>query len=135
MSKCLSLKEDYLKEIKLIENKCREDSKSLMSEEKKDEAILENIKLNIIDIFCKMFDISFARTCKNTEDENTELKNLKEEYFKFFEKIPAPWRIKMAKDKEHNMMEEYYKEKIKLEMVDKMKEIFLKHFHEFYKED
>lgn len=132
---CLKLKENYLNEIKTIEDKCKENAKYLLDEERKDEAILENIKLNVIDIFTKMFNISFSKAYKNTGKDKEELQKLKEEYFKFFDKIPAPWRVKLSKNKEHNMMDEYCKEKIKLETVDKMKEIFLKYFESYYKEE
>ena len=40
----------------------------------------------------------------------------------------------MAKDKEFNMMEEYYKEQIKLEAAEKIKNLFIEYYDKFYKE-
>ena len=81
-----------------------------------------------------MFNISYNKSClKGDERENVE--QLKDNYFSFFDKIPAPWRIKMAKDKEHNMMEEYYKERIKLEVAEDMKNRFIKHYDKICKEN
>lgn len=131
MSMCIKLKEEYLKEINRLEEQCKVEAVRLNAEEARDEAILENIKLNIIDIFTKMFNISFNKACKGG-DEEEQLINLKKEYMHFFEKIPAPWRVKMAKDEEHNMMEEYYKEKLKLEMVETMKSLFIDYYEKYY---
>lgn len=133
MSVCIKLKEEYLAEIKQLEEKCKTEATRLKGEEARDEAILENIKLNIVDIFTKMFNISFSKACKGG-DEKEQLSNLKKEYMNFFEKIPAPWRVKMVKDQEHNMMEEYYKEKLKLEMVDTMKGLFMDYYEKYYGE-
>lgn len=131
MSASLKLKEEYLKDIKQIEERCKAEAARLNAEEARDEAILENIKLNIIDIFTKMFNISFSKACRGG-DEREQLKNLNVEYMHFFERIPAPWRVKMSKDLEHNMMEEYYKEEIKLNMVDTMKDLFKEYYNKYY---
>lgn len=135
MDICLKLKEDYLKEIKKIEDRYKKNSKRLAVEEAKDEAILEDIKVNIIDIFLKMFDISFNKACSNKGNEYDKMEKLKDEYFKFFDKISTPWRVKMTKDKEHNMMEEYYKEEIKIQVADDMKNRFIEHYNKLCKEE
>lgn len=131
MSVCISLKEEYLKDVKRLEENCRAEAARLAAAESGDEAILESIKLNIIDIFSKMFNISFNKACRGGE-EKAQLEKLCEEYMHFFEKIPAPWRVKLVKDQEHNMMEEYYKEKLKLEMADTMKNLFMEHYNKYY---
>lgn len=134
MIQCTKLKEEYLNEITALINEWKANSSRLVSEGSNDEAVLETIKVNIADIFYKMFNVSFNKSCRNLEPENVELRKLGETYLAFFDKIPAPWRGKMAKDKEHNQMEEYYKEQIKLQTAEQVKNIFVKHYNSCYKE-
>lgn len=131
---CAQLKEDFLIEIEMLISGWKEVSIRLASEGSNDEAILETIKANIGDIFYKLFNVSYKKACKNVEDDEIELRKLSKTYFDFFEKIPAPWKEKMVKDKEHNMMEEYYKEQIKLETAEQIKNLFVKYYDRFYKE-
>ena len=134
MRLCEQLKEEYLKELAMLENAYKKKSACLAEEGSNDEAILETIKANICDIFYKMFNASYKKSCSHDECEKVELKKLSEAYFHFFDKIPSPWREKMTKDKEHNMMEEYHKEEIKLETAEKIKNLFIKYFDRLYKE-
>lgn len=131
---CAQLKEEYLKDLSILVNEFKERSTRLAGEDSDDEAILETIKANIGDIFYKLFNVSYNKSCKNAEDENVGLRKLSETYLDFFDKIPAPWREKMAKDEEHNMVDEYYKEKIKLETAEQIKNLFIKHFDSTYRE-
>ena len=128
------LKEEYSKNITELMNTLKENAKRLNLEGSEDEAILENIKVNVVDIFYKMFHVSYNKTCKNIEQHAIELDKLKVAYFEFFHKIPAAWVENMAKAKEHNLMEEYYKEEIKLETVGAVKELFIEHFNRYNKE-
>lgn len=134
MMLCEQLKEEYLKELSVLANDYKKGSIYLAEEGSKDEAILETIKANICDIFYKLFNVSYNKSCKHENSEEVELKKLSEAYFEFFDKIPTPWREKMIKDKEHNKMDEYYKEQIKLETAEEIKSLFIKHYHRFYKE-
>lgn len=131
---CEQLKEVYLKELASLVNGYKKESNRLTEYGSNDEAILETIKANIGEIFYKLFNVSYKKSCKLEKSEKIELRKLSEAYFDFFNKIPAPWQEKMAKDKEHNMMEEYYKEQIKLETAEQVKNLFIKHFDRFYKE-
>lgn len=134
MTLCEQIKEEYLKELAALIDDCKEESVRLVEDGSNDEAILETIRANIGDIFYKLFNVSYNKSYGNSEMENMKLKKLAETYFDYFDKIPALWREKMIKDKEHNMMEEYYKEQIKLETADQIKNLFIKHFDKFYKE-
>ncbi|WP_055669852.1 hypothetical protein [Desnuesiella massiliensis] len=134
MTACEQLKEEYLKEITTLINTWKENSSRLGKEGAKDEAILETIKVNVGDIFYKMFNISYNNSCKKVEADHVELNKLSKAYLAFFDKIPAPWKEKMVKDKQFNMMEEYYKEEIKLATADKLKNLFIEYYHRFYKE-
>jgi len=128
MRLCEQLKGDYLKEVTVLIESWKENSSGLRKEESTDEAILESIKVNVGDIFCKMFNISYTNSCKGVLTEEEELKKLHDAYLAFFDKIPAPWREKAEKDKEHNMMEEFYKEQIKLETADMLKDLFVEYY-------
>lgn len=125
---CEQLKEEYLKEVTVLINQWKENSIRLANEGANDEAILENIKVNVGDIFYKMFTISYNKCCKNVEPSEVELKKLYTSFLAFFDKIPAPWKEKLVKDKEYNMMEEYYKEQLKLETADKIKKLFIEYY-------
>lgn len=131
MTKCEQLKSEYLNEITALMDAWKDKSARLEQEGSTDEAILERIRVNIGDIFYKMFNVSYNKACRNTETAQVELKRLSDAYLDFFEKIPAPWKEKMAKDKEHNMMEEYYKEQIKLETVEQIKKLFVQYYDRY----
>lgn len=134
MTLCEQLKVEFLRELAGLINGWKEKSILLTSEGSNDEAILETIRMNIGDIFYKLFNVSYKNSCKNVEPDQVELKNLSETYFGFFDKIPTPWKEKMAKDKEYNLEEEYYKEQIKLETAKQIKELFIKYYDRFYRE-
>lgn len=134
MTLCEQLKEEYLKELQVLVNNYKKASIKLAEEGSSDEAILETIKANIGDIFLKLFNVSYKKSYKYEEPDKVELKRLSETYFDFFNKIPAPWKEKMVKDKKHNMMEEYYIEQIKLKTAEEIKKLFVEHFNRLYKE-
>ena len=125
---CEQLKEEYLKQVTSLISKWKENSISLKNDGANDEAILENIKVNVGDIFYKMFNISYNSSYKKIEAPEVELKRLYITYLEFFEKIPAPWKEKLIKDKEYNLMEDYYKEELKLETADKIKNLFIEDY-------
>ncbi len=128
MTICEQLKEEYLKQVTTLINEWKDNSIELRNEGANDEAVLENIKVNVGDIFYKMFNISYNNSCKKVEPAEVELKKLYTSYLAFFDKIPAPWKEKLKKDKEYNMMEEYYKEQLKLETADKIKNLFIEYY-------
>jgi hypothetical protein len=128
------LKEEYLRELQALVNNYKKASERLAEEDSSDEAILETIKANVGEIFFKLFNVSYKKSCKYEKSQKVELENLAETYFDFFNKIPAPWQEKMLKDKEHNMMKEYYIEQIKLETAEEIKKLFVKHFDRLYME-
>ncbi|GKX68562.1 hypothetical protein [Inconstantimicrobium mannanitabidum] len=131
MELCEELKKDYLDKLEELLNVYNGKSKELRKQGANDEAILETIKGNIVDIFSKVFNVSYNKSCKSNKAQKDKLNDLSMMYLAFFDKISAPWKEKMAKDKEHDMMEEYYIEEIKLETAEKVKAIFLE-YHDKY---
>lgn len=83
---------------------------------KDDEANLEKIKLNVYEIFLKMFDIAYKKA--------NNVKALEANYLGFHEKIPANWKTKKAQSEKADDLN-YYIETIKLETEDKIKKLFL----------
>lgn len=134
MELCEKLKEEYLKDVITFINGCKEKSARLRQEGSDDEAILETIKVNVGEIFYKMFNLSYNNSCKNTEEQSEKLKKLSKMYLGFFDKIPASWKEKKVKDIEYNMMKEYYIEEIKLQTADKIKNLFIEYYDKFYQE-
>lgn len=122
MGNCEKLKEEYLDSLSKMIQEHKAIASDLRENGADDEAILESIKGNVVNIFYQVFDTNYKM------NSGRSVNSLAEDYLKFFDKIPAPWKIKMLKDKEHNMLDEYYKEKIKLETADQVKEIFINHY-------
>lgn len=111
------LKEEYLG---LLHNKMKDIKQKeieLKEENFIDESNMEKIKLNVIDIFVKMFDVSYNKA----HGDYDELYSV---YMNFFQKIPASWKDKAEKDKKFNMTKEYIIEKIKLDTMEEVKAIF-----------
>lgn len=133
---CEQLKVEYLAELQELINDLKEKSLNLAEEGSEDEAILEKIKVNVVDIFYKLFNVSYRKVYSSGEGSEQELfRKLSQEYFNFFNKIPEPWKEKMIKDKEFNMMEEYFKEEIKIKTSEQIKDIFIKHLDKYSQED
>lgn len=133
---CEQLKVEYLGELQELINVLKEKSLKLAEEGSEDEAILEKIKGNVVDIFYKLFNVSYRKVCSSEEGREQELlRKLSQQYFNFFNKIPEPWKEKMVKDKEFNMMEEYFKEEIKIKTSEQIKDIFIKYFNKYSQED
>lgn len=135
MNICEELKEEHIKMLKDLAKAWKGKAISLREDNSIDEAVFEQIKVNVVEIFEKLFNISYNRACKNSDSDidncRANLKKLYCEYMNFFDKIPSPWREKASKDKEHKLMEDYYKEQIKLNTADQIKTKFLESYERF----
>ncbi|QNO15079.1 hypothetical protein HYG86_10040 [Alkalicella caledoniensis] len=128
------LKKSFLEEIqgKTMVSKAR--AKDLLDEERQDEANFEKIKTNVYDIFEKMFNISYkniysAKNQANTDREKYQL--LEVEFLKFLEKIPAPWKQKAIKDKEHGLIEDLIIEELKISTAEEIRDLFQHKYEKF----
>lgn len=128
------LRKEYLN---LLDGKIAEINKKQMELKKNDfidESNLEKIKLNIIDIFVKMFNVSYNKVCKaNNSNANEVYRKLYETYLGYFEKIPAAWREKAEKDKQFNMTKEYVIEEIKIHEMEEIKKSFIEYYNKHLK--
>lgn len=115
------LKDNYLTFLKEEEEEenTKDTVSNLQKQERIDEANLEKIKLNIIEIFSKMFNIS----CNGAKDPIA----LKEKYLGFFDKITKPWYINKDKALEFGKEKEVIIEEIKIEEAENLKKQFKKY--------
>ena len=121
MDKLELLKGNFLE---FLENEIcdsQERIKSLTKEELKDEVNLEKITLNIVTIFKQMFNVSYNKIVKDKK----EYENIKGDYLKYFNTIPASWKEKKEKDEKFGNEEGVIIENLKLSMADTIKEKFL----------
>lgn len=127
------LREEYLNELRKLNDEFKEKASILQEEGANDEAILEKIKANVCDIFYTIFNVSYKKTVIASNNESECYKNLYTMYNNYFDSISAPWKEKLIKDKENNMFEELYKEQIKLETAASLRELFKKCYSKYYK--
>jgi len=106
---------DYLKNRKSNINISIED---LLKNDRIDEANLEKIRLNIVDIFSKMFNISINNDCEA----------LKEKYLGYFDRITNPWHINKTKAEEFKKEQEAIIEEIKIQEADELKAKFIEYY-------
>ncbi|MDR7870795.1 MAG: hypothetical protein RIN55_08060 [Tissierellaceae bacterium] len=108
------LKENYLNFL----NKKQEDLKRSIADLKKqeclDEANLQKIRLNIVEIFHKMFNISLSN---NPVD-------LRGKYLSFFDKITGPWHINKEKALKFGKDSEVIVEELKIKEAEELKNQF-----------
>lgn len=106
--------------------KCKQNSGDLTNDNRKDEADLEKIKLNIYDIFTTFIGVAQREILKKQyADENAKYEAFCNEYIKTFDKIPENWRVKLEKAKENNAIIDIVIEETKLSVVSELKNIFI----------
>lgn len=108
------LKENYLLFLKEKEENLKKRIEDLQKEGCEDEANLGKIRLNIVEIFHKMFNISLS--------DNPE--KLSEKYLGFFQKITKPWLINKEKALEFGDETEAIIEEIKIQEAEELKKQF-----------
>ncbi|EYE87214.1 hypothetical protein Q428_14545 [Fervidicella metallireducens AeB] len=130
MEKHQILREEFIKALNNRITETNSHAEFLKNDDSNDEAMLEKIKTNVMDIFHKMFNASYNKVygkpnskIENSEDEN--YKNLYLAYMSFFDKIPSQWIANHAKAKEHNMYKEQLIEEIKINTANEIKDMFI----------
>lgn len=117
-----SLKEDYLNFLNMREESLRRSIEDLQRQECRDEANLEKIRLNVVEIFHKMFNISFSN----------DPVELKDKYLNFFDKITTPWRVNREKAIEFGKDREAIIEELKIEEAEKLKIKFKDYYEKIF---
>lgn len=108
------LKDNYSIFLKEKSNESKAKIEKLKKDERLDEANLEKIRLNVIEIFSKMFTIS--------NSDNPEI--LKDKYLSFFDKITKPWYVNKEKALKFDKQKEVIIEDIKIEEAESLKSKF-----------
>ena len=108
------LTENYLALLNKKQEDLKRNIRDLKEQECADEANLQKIRLNIVEIFYKMFNISLS-------DNPMELKK---KYLNFFEKITEPWHINKEKALEFGKEEEVIIEDLKIQEAEELKSKF-----------
>lgn len=126
------LKREFLSELNSRIEKCKELESKLLQEDRNDEAVFEKIKGNVYDIFFKMFEVSYNGVYlgKNS-DVKQSYQDLKARYDSFFTKIPAPWKVKREKDKNHGLTDGMIVEDVKINTAEEIKELFENYYKKF----
>lgn len=117
------LKDNYSIFLKEKSNESKIKIEELKKDERLDEANLEKIRLNVIEIFSKMFTIS--------NSDNPEI--LKDKYLSFFDKITKPWYINKEKALKFNKQKEVIIEEIKIEEAESLKSKFKDYYRKMDK--
>lgn len=117
-----SLKEDYLNFLNMREESLKRSIEDLQRQECRDEANLEKIRLNVVEIFHKMFNISFSNDPVELNDK----------YLNFFDKITTPWRVNREKAIEFGKDREAIIEELKIEEAEKLKIKFKDYYEKIF---
>lgn len=121
------LKENYTRAIINKKEICTKKYDNLINDDRKDEAILEKIKVNVLDIFTTMIG------AMEKQVNNKEFVSEKEKYDEFcilylktFDRIPESWKQKLINAKDNNDIVASTIEERKLSVVLELKDIFTK---------
>lgn len=115
-----SLKENYLMFLNMREENLKRSIGDLQKQECMDEANLQKIRLNIVEIFHKMFNISLS-------DNPVELRD---KYLNFFDKITGPWHVNKEKAIEFGKDSEVIIEELKIKEAEELKNKFKDYYEE-----
>ncbi|MCQ4925684.1 hypothetical protein NE686_21485 [Tissierella carlieri] len=114
------LKENYLNFLREKQENFKRSIEDLQKQECVDEANLEKVRLNIVEIFYKMFNISLS--------DNPMA--LRERYLGFFDKITEPWHINKEKALEFGKEKEVIIEDIKIQEAEELKNRFKEYYNQ-----
>lgn len=117
-----SLKEDYLNFLNMREESLKRSIEDLQRQECRDEANLEKIRLNVVEIFHKMFNISFSNDPVELNDK----------YLNFFDKITTPWHVNREKAIEFGKDREAIIEELKIKEAEELKSKFKDYYEKIF---
>lgn len=105
--------------------KCKINCDSLIKDNRRDEADLEKIKINIYEIFATFIRVTQRQILqKNFTDEISKYNEFCNEYLESFDKVPNSWREKLEKAKENNSVINIVIEETKLSIASELKDMF-----------
>lgn len=105
--------------------KCKLKCNELTNDNRKDEADLEKIKLNIYDVFTTLIGATQKQILtKKDIEEALKYDAFCNTYLQTFDKIPQNWRDKLEIAKDNNAVIEIVIEETKLSVASELKSIF-----------
>ena len=115
----------YSNLLNIKKEECKISCEKLISDNRKDEADLEKIKLNIYDVFNTLVGATHKQIlAKNHIDESLIYDEFCQAYLQTFDKIPQSWKLKLDKAKENDNVIEAVIEETKLNVANELKNIF-----------
>lgn len=128
------LKAEYTSKLSMLIEESERRSIKLAEEYCTDEANMEKIKMNVADIFAKMFAVSYKNVYEKLSNQNLRkiLEPINDDYERlyaanmyFFDTIPEPWKEKLNRAKENNAFADYVIEELKINMAREIQQIFI----------
>lgn len=122
---------NYLNYISGLVAEYQHQAEILKSDERKDEANLYKIRMNICDIFYKMIDAADKKVAAmKLVKEEEQNKAFYDEYLNFFEMIPQNWKVNQELAQKHNDVIVVKTEEVKLETANLLRKKFLELYRE-----
>lgn len=127
------IKKIYIEKLNEEINNLKENAEKLRAEGYDDEAKFEIIKANVVDIFSKIFVVSYNNVYVKVNNDNlkdiiesniTDKDKLVKCYERMLNTITNPWREKLEKDKEFGLVEKSIIEEIKIKESEKIENMF-----------
>ncbi len=115
----IDLQEEYIKYIKNRKKDIDNEILDLKANECMDEANLLKIRLNIIDIFEKMFSIS----------KSDNIEEFHNKYLSYFDKIPKAWHNNREKALEFENAADVIIEDIKINEAKELKDKYMEYYN------
>jgi hypothetical protein len=116
---------DYLNFISTLREEYSNSSASLKCQDRKDEANLYKVRINICDIFTTLAGTAEKKVASmKLALEAEQIKAFNSEYMNLFEQIPANWITNLEKAKKFNDAVTVKTEEVKLETVQILKSKF-----------
>lgn len=98
----------------------------LQSDNRRDEAVFEKIRLNVYNILLSYLQASIVKVSKQRgEEEGGFLEAFCQEYLACFDKVEIPWQQKLDYAAVHDILEDKITEEIKLETARKIRGLFI----------
>jgi len=128
------LKDEYTNELSVLIEESEKRSIKLAEEYRTDEANMEKIRRNVIEIFARMFTVSYNNVYEKLNNQNLRvvLEPMNDDYEKlyaanmyYFDTITAPWKEKYDRAKMNKAVTDYIIEELKIDTANEIKKIFI----------
>lgn len=121
--KILHVKEQLFHEIDMLIATAKDNINRYKVDDRKDEAIFEQIKINVYEIFRKMFQVSEKKALQELASVQQEV-CFKTTYINYFEIIPSNWFESLEEAKANNDYEVVHIEEMKIKTMTEIKTLF-----------